>query len=120
LKGTLRETGAVDLAHHVVAAAATGLDADLIDDVILAEGLHGAGVIARHAVITAALTDVPDSLITGTAPQALPLSRPSVTGAGHDFGIWSRDSLAATGEGDDVNASYRQVPCGSGQVRKAR
>ena len=58
-KGTLRETSAFDLAHHVVAAAAAGLDADLIDDVILGEGLNGGGVIARHAALTAGLTDVP-------------------------------------------------------------
>jgi acetyl-CoA C-acetyltransferase len=58
-KGTLRDTGAFDLAHHVVAAAAAGLDADLIDDVILGEGLYGGGVVARHAALTAGLTDVP-------------------------------------------------------------
>jgi len=58
-KGTLRDTGAFDLAHHVVAATAAGLDADLIDDVILGEGLYGGGVVARHAALTAGLTDVP-------------------------------------------------------------
>jgi acetyl-CoA acyltransferase len=58
-KGTLRDTTAYDLAHHVVTEAAAGAGANLIDDVILAEGLHGGGVIARHAAITAGLTDVP-------------------------------------------------------------
>jgi acetyl-CoA C-acetyltransferase len=58
-KGSLRDTGAFDLAHHVVAAAAAGLDAGLIDDVILGEGLYGGGVVARHAALTAGLTDVP-------------------------------------------------------------
>ena len=58
-RGTLRETSAFDLAHHVVAAAAAGLDAGLIDDVVLGEGLYGGGVIARHAALTAGLTDVP-------------------------------------------------------------
>ena len=58
-KGTLRGTSAFDLAHHVVAAAAAGLDAGLIDDVILGEGLNGGGVIARHAALTAGLTDIP-------------------------------------------------------------
>jgi len=43
----------------VVRAAAEGLDPDRIDDVILAEGLYGGGVIARHAAITAGLADVP-------------------------------------------------------------
>ncbi|MCX5044205.1 thiolase family protein [Aldersonia sp. NBC_00410] len=58
-KGTLRETSAYDLANHVVAAAAEDLDKSLIDDVILGEGLHGGGVIARHAAITAGLEHVP-------------------------------------------------------------
>jgi len=58
-KGTLRHTSAFDLADHVVRAASEGLDQDRIDDVILAEGLHGGGVIARHAAITAGLTEVP-------------------------------------------------------------
>jgi acetyl-CoA C-acetyltransferase len=57
-KGTLRDTSAFDLAHHVVTAAAKGLDANLIDDVILGEGMYGGGVIARHAAITAGLTGV--------------------------------------------------------------
>jgi acetyl-CoA acyltransferase len=59
VKGALRDTTAFDLANHVVRAAAEGLDPGRIDDVILAEGLYGGGVIARHAAITAGLTDVP-------------------------------------------------------------
>jgi acetyl-CoA acyltransferase len=43
----------------VVRAAAEGLDPEQVDDVILAEGLYGGGVIARHAAITAGLTNVP-------------------------------------------------------------
>jgi acetyl-CoA acyltransferase len=58
-KGTLRGTSAYDLAEHVVAAAAAGLDPAAVDDVILAEGLYGGGVVARHAAITAGLTGVP-------------------------------------------------------------
>ena len=57
-KGTLRDTTAYDLAHHIVGAAAAGLDPASVDDVILAEGLYGGGVLARHAAITAGLTDV--------------------------------------------------------------
>ncbi len=57
-KGTLRDTTAFDLARHVVTAAADGLAADLIDDVILGEGLYGGGVVARHAAVTAGLTSV--------------------------------------------------------------
>ncbi|MFC8044715.1 thiolase family protein [Nocardia sp. NPDC057353] len=58
-KGKLRDTNAFDLAHHVVSAAAEGLDAGRIDDVILGEGRYGGGVLARHAAITAGLTTVP-------------------------------------------------------------
>jgi acetyl-CoA acyltransferase len=58
-KGTLRTTTGYELAHHVVAAAATELDPARVDDVVLAEGMYGGGVIARHAAVTAGLTDVP-------------------------------------------------------------
>ncbi|MFC7260316.1 thiolase family protein [Streptomyces lutosisoli] len=58
-KGTLRDTTAFELAHHVVSAAAAGLDPDRVDDVILGEGLYGGGVIARHAALTAGLAAVP-------------------------------------------------------------
>jgi acetyl-CoA C-acetyltransferase len=58
VKGTLRDTTAFDLAHHIVSAAAEGLDPALIDDVILGEGLYGGGVLARHAAVTAGLTSV--------------------------------------------------------------
>jgi acetyl-CoA C-acetyltransferase len=57
-KGTLRDTTAYDLAHHVVAAAADQVDPALVDDVILAEGLYGGGVLARHAALTVGLTGV--------------------------------------------------------------
>ncbi|WP_410872808.1 thiolase family protein [Nocardia sp. A7] len=58
-KGTLRDTTAFDLAHHVVGAVAADLEADRIDDVILGEGRYGGGVLARHAAVTAGLTSAP-------------------------------------------------------------
>jgi acetyl-CoA acyltransferase len=58
-KGTLRETTAFELADHVIRAAADGLDPERVDDVIMAEGLAGGGVIGRHAAITAGLQNVP-------------------------------------------------------------
>ncbi|WP_280344372.1 thiolase family protein [Nocardia abscessus] len=58
-KGTLRDTNAFDLAHHVVGAVADGLDRPRIDDVILGEGRYGGGVLARHAAVTTGLTTVP-------------------------------------------------------------
>ncbi|MGE5696042.1 MAG: thiolase family protein [Candidatus Sericytochromatia bacterium] len=59
MKGTLRDTDAYQLAHHVVSAIAADLDGHPVDDVILGEGLYGGGVIARHAALTAGLTNVP-------------------------------------------------------------
>jgi acetyl-CoA acyltransferase len=58
-KGTLRDTSAYELAHHVVSEAAAGLDKGSVDDVILGEGLYGGGVLARHAAVTAGLESVP-------------------------------------------------------------
>jgi acetyl-CoA acyltransferase len=58
-KGTLRDTSAYELGHHVVSEAVAGLDSVPVDDVILGEGLYGGGVVARHAAITAGLTSVP-------------------------------------------------------------
>src|ERR1700752_2853375 len=58
-KGTLRDTSALDLAHHGVTEAAKDLDQAQVDDVILGEGLYGGGVVARHAAVTAGLTQVP-------------------------------------------------------------
>ena len=74
-KGTLRDTNAFDLADVIVRAAADGLDTDLVDDVILGEGLYGGGVIARHAAITAGLPAVPGLARTGTAPPVRRLCR---------------------------------------------
>ncbi|MQY25150.1 thiolase family protein [Nocardia aurantia] len=54
-KGTLRDTNAFDLSHHVVSAVAEQLDGARVDDVILGEGRYGGGVLARHAAITAGL-----------------------------------------------------------------
>lgn len=58
-KGTLRDTTAFELAHHVVSEAIKDLDPARVDDVILGEGLYGGGVVARHAAITAGLPQVP-------------------------------------------------------------
>lgn len=58
-KGTLRDTTAYELAHHVVSEAAADLDSTSVDDVILGEGLYGGGVLARHAAVTAGLESVP-------------------------------------------------------------
>lgn len=63
-KGTLRDTDAYTLADRIVRASADrlaelGVEPTRVDDVMLAEGLYGGGVIARHAALTAGLTTVP-------------------------------------------------------------
>ncbi|MDX6741030.1 thiolase family protein [Actinocorallia sp. A-T 12471] len=58
-KGSLRDVDAFALADRIVGAAAAKLDPAAVDDVILGEGLYGGGVVARHAAVTAGLTNVP-------------------------------------------------------------
>ncbi|MGC9496399.1 thiolase family protein [Streptomyces sp. WG7] len=58
-KGSLRDTTAHELADRIVTTVAEGLDPGLVDDVVLAESHYGGGVIARHAALTAGLTQVP-------------------------------------------------------------
>lgn len=60
-RGTLVDTDPFDMAKLTVteAVARSGLDPELIDDVILGETLAGGGDIARHAAIEAGLVSVP-------------------------------------------------------------
>lgn len=60
-KGSLVNVSAFDLAEAVVKelVARTGLTADEVDDLVLAENLYGGGVIGRHVAVTAGLTSVP-------------------------------------------------------------
>ncbi|UIX31957.1 thiolase family protein [Streptomyces sp. GQFP] len=60
-KGTLRATEPADLAVPVLQAVlrSAGIARDLVDDVVLAESLHGGGVIARYAALEAGMTQVP-------------------------------------------------------------
>jgi acetyl-CoA C-acetyltransferase len=59
-RGTLADTDPFDLATHVVGEAVrrSGLDAGLIDDVVMSESRHGGGDIARYAAIEAGLEHV--------------------------------------------------------------
>ncbi len=60
-RGTFADTSAFDLAEVVVVESLkrSGLVVDDVDDIVLAETLHGGGVIARHAAVSAGMTDVP-------------------------------------------------------------
>lgn len=56
-KGTLANTSGERLALTILQAAVrrSGLDPDLIDDVVLAEALYGGGALARHAAVEAGM-----------------------------------------------------------------
>jgi acetyl-CoA acetyltransferase family protein len=60
-KGTLVDVDAFELGTHVVAEAVrrSGIDPELIDDVVLGESRYGGGDIARYAAIEAGLDHVP-------------------------------------------------------------
>ncbi|MFT4289108.1 thiolase family protein [Nocardioides sp.] len=64
-KGALRDTPAEHLATAVLSAALerSGLAAQDVDDVILAEELAGGGDIARYAAVAAGLTHVPGQAV---------------------------------------------------------
>ncbi|HQV58311.1 MAG TPA: thiolase family protein [Ilumatobacteraceae bacterium] len=60
-KGSLVDVDAFALGELIVRAVMdrTGIPADQVDDIVLAESLQGGGVIARHAAVSNGLTDIP-------------------------------------------------------------
>jgi len=60
-KGKLVDVDAFSLAEVVVRAAIdrSGIDADQVDDLVMAESLQGGGVIARNVAVRMGLTDLP-------------------------------------------------------------
>ena len=60
-KGSLIETDAMELATTAVAESVrrSGIEPELVDDVILGESLYGGGDIARYAAIEAGLVNAP-------------------------------------------------------------
>ncbi len=60
-KGSLAGTPAETMAAHVVRSALerSGLGADRVDDIVLAESHYGGGDLARHAAVATGLTSVP-------------------------------------------------------------
>lgn len=56
-KGTLVDVTGERLARHVLEAAVarSGLEPEVVDDVILAESLYGGGALARHAAVEAGM-----------------------------------------------------------------
>src|SRR5436190_3673778 len=64
-KGTLAGVDAFQLAEHVVVAALqrSGLDPQIVDDMVLAETLYGGGDIARYLAIESGLEHVPGAAV---------------------------------------------------------
>jgi acetyl-CoA C-acetyltransferase len=60
-RGSLVDVDALELGTRAVAEAVrrSGLDPELVDDVILGESLYGGGAIARYAAIEAGLVNAP-------------------------------------------------------------
>ena len=60
-KGSLVETDAIELATKAVGESVrrSGIEPELVDDVILGESLYGGGDIARYAAIEAGLVNAP-------------------------------------------------------------
>jgi acetyl-CoA acetyltransferase family protein len=60
-KGSLVDTDANELATAVVAESVrrSGIEPELVDDVVLGESLYGGGAIARYAAIEAGLVNAP-------------------------------------------------------------
>ncbi|MGZ4703962.1 MAG: thiolase family protein [Acidimicrobiales bacterium] len=60
-KGSLVDVDALELATRAVAEAVrrSGIDPELVDDVIMGESLYGGGAIARYAAIEAGLVNAP-------------------------------------------------------------
>jgi len=64
-KGSLSETSAEELATHIVTESVrrSGLAAERIDDVMLAESMYGGGDLARYAAVAAGMTTVPGQAV---------------------------------------------------------
>jgi acetyl-CoA C-acetyltransferase len=60
-RGSLADADALDLATQVIAEAVrrSGIEPELVDDVVLGESLYGGGDIARYAAIEAGLVGAP-------------------------------------------------------------
>jgi acetyl-CoA acetyltransferase family protein len=60
-RGSLAEVDALDLGTRAVAEAVrrSGVDPELVDDVVMGESLYGGGAIGRYAAIAAGLVNAP-------------------------------------------------------------
>ena len=79
-KGSLVNTPAEPLAELVVTEALerSGLTADDVDDIVLAESMYGGGDLARHAAVAAGMPRVPGQAVNRHCAQEVGLSREEV------------------------------------------
>lgn len=110
-KGSLTETTAFELADAVVAesVARTGLAPTDFDDVVLGESMYGGGVVARHAAITAGLTNAPGlavnrhcasglaAISTAAAQIKTGMAKAIIAGGAHSSSTMPRSSYRTPG-----------------------
>ncbi len=126
-KGSLADVDALDLGTLAVgeAVARSGVDPELIDDVVLGETLYGGGDIARYAAIEAGLPHVPGvahnrhcasglaAVTTAAATIRAGMDRVVVAGGSHSSSTMPRSTRRVPGT-DDVadwmSPSHRDTP----------
>ena len=126
-KGTLVDVDPFELAQHVVTAAVdrSGLDPALLDDIILAESLHGGGDIARYVAVEAGLGHVPGAAVNRHCAAGLTaltmaagsirsgMDRAVVVGGTHSMSTSPRSKVRLAGTNDWVDwmsPSHRDTP----------
>src|SRR5436190_4891272 len=126
-KGTLADVDAFELAEHVVVAAIqrSGLDPQLVDDIVLAETLYGGGDIARYVAIEAGLEHIPGAAVNRHCAAGLTavttaagsiragMDKVVVAGGTHSMSTSPRSKLREPGTDNWVNwlsPSHRDTP----------
>ncbi len=112
-RGSLAEVDALELGTEAVAEAVrrSGLDCDLVDDVVMGESLDGGGDIARYAAIEAGLVSAPGIAHNRHCASGWPCCR-----ARPPRGIAGMDRVVVTGgvqSSSTAPKANRRVP-GSG------
>jgi len=126
-KGTLVDVDPFELAEHVVRAAVerSGLDPARLDDIILAEALHGGGDIGRYVAVEAGLEHVPGAAVNRHCAAALTaltfaagsiragMDKAVVVGGTHSMSTSPRSKIRTPGTNDWVDwmsPSHRDTP----------
>ncbi len=126
-KGSLLDVDALELGTQAVAEAVrrSGVDPELVDDVILGEALYGGGDIARYAAIEAGLVHAPgvaqnrhcasglSAVQTAAASIRAGMDRVVVAGGTHSTSTFPRTSRRVLGsdEWEEWNSpSHRDTP----------